>query len=231
MISKKISLATGAKVVASVDELNHSSLGSAGKVYEKKLGEDEHIFIEKCASPLSVTILLRGGSKYVTDEAERAVTDALSVVRNVVEDGRIVAGGGAIEIHINQVLENLAKTEESKERLAIKAFADAILSIPKTLAENSGLDPIDKISSLIASYANGNHNFGLDLKNGEVKDMIEEGVVEPIRVKENALKAASEAAKMILRIDDVIATKGGGEQAMPPGMGGMPPGMGGMPPM
>jgi len=220
---EKIARATKGKIVSSLDEITSEHLGSAGKVYESKLGDDDYIYIEDCPSPEAVTILLRGASKYSTDEAERAITDALSVVRNVVEDGKLIPGGGAPEIHINQVLETLAKKEKSKERLAIRAFADAILSIPSTLAENSGLDPIDKIAELTSAYTEGNLGFGINVKTGKIVDMFEEGVLEPIRVKNQALRSAAEAAEMILRIDDVIATKGGdaGAPGMPPG--GMPP--------
>lgn len=229
----KLARATGGKVVSSLDELTEKHLGSAGKIYETKLGDDDYVYVEDCASPLAVTILLRGASKYATDEAERAMTDALSVVRNVVEDRQIIPGGGAPEVHISQVLEELAKKEKSKERLAIKAFAEAILIIPGTLAENSGLDPIDKVAELTSIYTEGKKGYGINIESGEITDMLSEGVVEPIRVKRQALKSAAEAAEMILRIDDVIATKGGDDGGMPPGgmpPGGMPPGMGGMPP-
>ncbi len=223
---EKIARATKGKIVSSLDELSKEHLGTSGKVYEAKLGDDDYIYIEDCPSPEAVTILLRGASKYSTDEAERAITDALSVVRNVVEDGKLIPGGGAPEIHINQVLEALAKKEKSKERLAIKAFAEAILAIPSTLAENSGLDPIDKVAELTSSYTEGNLGYGINVKSGKIVNMMEEGILEPIRVKTQALRSAAEAAEMILRIDDVIATKGGEGGGAPPG--GMP---GGMPPM
>jgi archaeal chaperonin len=226
---EKLARATGGKIVSSLDEISETSLGSAGHIYQTKLGDDDYIYVEDCASPLAVTVLLRGSSKYATDEAERAMTDALSVVRNVVEDGLIVPGGGATEVHIYNKIDNFAKTEKSKERLAIQAFADSMLVIPRTLAENSGMDPIDKVAELTSYYTEGKKGFGLDIENGTITDMFEAGIVEPIRVKKQALKSAAEAAEMILRIDDVIATKGGkddhGPQGMPPGM---PPGMGGM---
>ncbi|MHA2248744.1 MAG: thermosome subunit beta [Candidatus Kariarchaeaceae archaeon] len=238
---EKISRATGAKIATSLDEISADDLGTAGNVYETKLGDDDYIYIEECPSPKAVTVILRGASKYATDEAERALTDALSVVRNVIEDGKMVYGGGAAEVHMHAAVKKLAETITGKERLAVEQFADALLIIPNTLAENSGLDPLDIIGELTASYTSGNQNIGLDLSGhnlgeiGKVRDMEAAGVVEPLRVKVQAIKSASEAAELILRIDDVIATKGSGDAGMPPGgmppgMGGMPPGMGGMPP-
>ncbi len=232
---EKIAKATGGSVVTSLDDLTAGSLGEAGKVYKTKLGDDDYVFIEDCASPLAVTILLRGASKYVTDEAERAITDALSVVRNAVEDRKVVPGGGAVEIHLNQSIENLAKETTGKERLAIQAFADSLLIIPSTLAENAGLDPLTIEAELISAYNKHKtkKTWGVNLTEGKVDDMKKLGVLEPIRVKLQAIKSASEAAEMILRIDDVIATKSDGDAGaggMPPG--GMPPGgMGGMPGM
>lgn len=219
---EKIARATSGKIVSSLDELSPDHLGAAGKVYSSKLGDDDYFYIEDCVSPLAVTILLRGSSKYATDEAERAVTDALSVVRNVIEDGKLIPGGGAPEIHINQVVLDLAKKEKSKEGRAIREFAEAILVIPATLAENAGLDPLDKLAELTSIYSSGKKGWGINIEKGIIDDMMKLGVVEPIRVKVQALKSAAEAAEMILRIDDVIATKGGeggGQPQMPPGMG------------
>lgn len=238
---EKISRATGGKIVTSLEELTSEDLGKSGKVYETKLGDENYIYIEECPSPRAVTVILRGASKYTTDEAERALTDALSVVRNVVEDGKMIYGGGSAEIHMYHAVKKLADETAGKEKLAILAFADALLIIPTTLAENSGLDPLDKVGELIVAYTKGKKNHGIDLtKHGEggeigkVVDMAIVGVIEPLRVKAQAIKSASESAELILRIDDVIAVKGGGEAAMPPGMppggmggmgGGMPPGM------
>ena len=226
---EKIAKATGGNIVTSLDELTEKDLGKAGKVFQTKLGDDDYIFIEECASPLAVTILLRGSSKYATDEAERALTDALSVVRNVVEDRMIVPGGGAVEIHLNQVIEKLAKKTPGKERLAIQAFADVLLIIPATLSENAGLDPIEIEAELISAYGPKKKGWGIDVEEGKIGNMFEKGVVEPIRVKRQAIKSAAEAAEMILRIDDVIATKKEDSSEGQPGMGGMPGGMGGMP--
>ncbi len=240
---EKISRATGSKIVTSLDELSKDDIGTAGKVYETKLGDENYIYIEECPSPKAVTVILRGASKYTTDEAERALTDALSVVRNAVEDGKMIYGGGFPEIHMYHAVKKLADKTTGKEKLAIQAFADALLVIPTTLAENSGLDPLDKLGEMIAAYAKGEKNIGLDLSKqpnneiGKVVDMSKTGVFEPLRVKAQAIKSASEAAELILRIDDVIAIKGDNKGApqMPPGggMGGMPGmgGMGGMPGM
>lgn len=238
---EKISLATGAKIVTSLDELTSEDLGSAGKLYETKLGDEDYIYIEECPSPRAVTVIIRGASKYSTDESERALTDALSVVRNVIEDGKMIYGGGFPEIHMHGVIMKLADKSTGKEKLAIQAFAEALLIIPTTLAENSGLDPLDKVAELTAAYSEGMKNVGIDLNKhneggtiGQIGDMAKAGILEPLRVKVQAIKSASEAAEMILRIDDVIAIKGGGDPGaeMPPG--GMPPGgmggMGGMPP-
>ncbi|MFV2013841.1 MAG: thermosome subunit beta [Candidatus Heimdallarchaeota archaeon] len=238
---EKISRATGAKIATTLDELKPNDLGNAGKVFATKLGDDDYIYIEECPSPRAVTVVIRGASKYATDEAERALHDALSVVRNAIEDGKMVFGGGAAEIHMHNAVKKLAEQTTGKEGLAIEKFADALLIIPNTLAENSGLDPLDIISELTAAYAKGKKNVGLDLsghaeggKIGKVGNMKTAGVFEPLRVKVQAIQSASEAAELILRIDDVIATKSseGAPGGMPPGMdemGGMG-GMGGMPP-
>ena len=238
---EKISRATGAKIATTLDELKPNDLGKAGKVFATKLGDDDYIYIEECPSPRAVTVVIRGASKYATDEAERALNDALSVVRNAIEDGKMVFGGGAAEIHMHNAVKKLAEQTTGKEGLAIEKFAEALLIIPNTLAENSGLDPLDIISELTAAYAKGKKNVGLDLsghaeggKIGKVGNMKTAGVFEPLRVKVQAIQSASEAAELILRIDDVIATKSseGAPGGMPPGMdemGGMG-GMGGMPP-
>ena len=233
---EKLSRATGAKIVTSLDELSVEDLGSAGKIYESKLGDESYIYVEECPSPKAVTVIIRGASKYSTDEAERALTDALSVVRNAIEDGKMVYGGGAAEIHMYHEVKLLADETTGKERLAVEKFAESLLIIPNTLAENAGLDPLEIVSEMTAAYTKGKKNVGLDLsghneggKIGKVGNMKTAGVLEPLRVKVQAIKSASEAAELILRIDDVIATKageGGPPGGMPPG--GMPPGMGGM---
>lgn len=231
---EKIAKATGAKIVNSISEFSKSDIGKAGTVFEQKMGDDTYIYIEDCPNPKAVTVILRGASKYATDEAERAITDALSVVRNAIEDGQMVPGGGFPEVHMHNAVKSMAEKTTGKERLAIEAFAEALLVIPSTLSENSGLDPLDKVAEMTAAYAEGEEQVGLDLSQhnigilGQIGNMLEAGIVEPMRVKKQAIKSASEASELILRIDDVIAIKGGGDAmgGMPPG--GMPPGMGGM---
>ena len=238
---EKLARATGGRVVSNIDELSADDLGEAGHVYHEKIGEDDYVFVEECKNPRAVTVILRGANKYTTDEAERAFTDALSVVRDVIEDGYVLPGGGASEIELSLKLREFANTVKGKERLAIEAFAEALEIIPVTLAENAGFDPIDKLNAIIAAHGSGKKYHGLDVYTGEINDMIKVGVVEPIRVKLQAIKSASEAAEMVLRIDDVIATKpskdeegagapggAGGMGGGMGGMGGMPPGMGGM---
>ena len=236
---EKIAKATGAKINTSLDELSPEVLGKAGKVYEQKIGDDEHVFVTDCKDPKSVTILIRGGSKYITDEAERALVDATSVVRNGVEDGKAVSGGGSTEAHISKELMSYANKVDGKKQLAVKAFAEALQVIPQTLAENAGQDPLVVLNELTTKHSKNTPDaiyFGVDVYNGGTANMKEKGVVEPLRVKKQAISSASEVTEMILRIDDVLITKsadGGGPPGMggmPPGMGGMPPGMGGMPP-
>jgi chaperonin GroEL (HSP60 family) len=183
------------------------------------------IFIEKCKNPRAVTILIRGGTERITSEAERSIHDALCVVRDVVRDPRIVAGGGAVEAEISNRLEKWAEKEPGREQLAIKAFAEALETIPTTLAENAGLDPIDMILNLSSAHEKGEKWAGIDLFDGKVKDMYKMGVYEPTSVKEQAIKSASEAVTMILKIDDVIASSKSRE-APPPS--GPPAGMEGM---
>jgi len=225
---EKIARATGGKLVSTLDDLSKKDLGSAGKVEQIKIGDDDNILISEVKDPRSVTILIRGGSKYITDEAERALTDSLSVVRDAIEDGTIIAGGGASEVEIAMELRHLAESIGGREQLAIEKFADAMEIIPKTLAENAGLDAIDIITEIRSKHTGPDgHKFGLDLFKGKINDLLKAGIIEPLRVKSQAIRSASEAAELILRIDDVIAAKskpggmpGGG---MP---GGMPPGMG-----
>jgi thermosome len=228
---EKLARATGGKAVASVKDLTAESLGKAKKVEEVKIGDDKLIYVRECKNPKAVTIVIRGGSTHVIDEAERSLHDSLCVVRNVVEDGKIVAGGGAAEAEIAKNLKSYALKVGGREQLAVEAFAEAVETIPLTLAENAGLDPIDIMVALRAKHENpDNKYFGIDVSTGEIKSMIDLVVLEPLRVKQQVIKSATEAANMILKIDDVIAVKGGGKMPpMPPGgMGGM--GMGGMPP-
>lgn len=232
---EKLSRASGASVVTNVDEISGSDLGHADLAEEKKIGGDNMIYITGCKNPKAVSIIIRGGTEHVVDSIERAMEDALRVVGVTIEDGNLVAGGGSPEIELSLRLREYAATLKGREQLAVSKFADALEVIPRTLAENAGLDPIDMLVELRSQHEKGNKNAGLDVFTGTVIEMLANGVVEPLRVKTQAINSATEAAVMILRIDDVIASKGGGPGDMPPEMmgggGGMPPGMGGMPPM
>ncbi len=229
---EKLERATGATVVSNLDDLLPQDLGSAGAVEERKIGDDEMTFVTGCKNPRAVSILLRGSTEHVVDEIERALEDALRVVAVAVEDGKIVAGGGAPEIELALRLREYASTVGGRSQLAIEAFANALEIIPRTLAENAGLDVINCLVDLRSAHEKGNKTYGLNVYSGKVVDMLKEGVVEPLRVKTQAIGSATEVATMILRIDDVIAAKelkgapGGAPGGMPPGMGGM----GGMPP-
>jgi thermosome len=203
---EKLAKATGGRVVNNIDDLTPQDLGSAGLVEERKIGDDKMVFIEKCKNPKSVSILLRAGLERMVDEAERSMKDALSVVRDVLEEPKIVAGGGAVEAEIAKQLRDYAVKVGGREQLAIEAFADSIEVIPKTLAQNAGHDPIDIMVALRSQHENvkGLH-MGVDVYSGKVVDLYKKGVVEPVKVKAQAIKSAAEAASMILRIDDVIA--------------------------
>ena len=229
---EKLSKATGAQIVASVKELAADVLGKAKRVEEVKIGDDKLLYIRDCKNPKAVTIVIRGASGHVLDEAERSLHDGLCVVRNVIEDGKIVAGGGAPEAELSKGLKAFAVKVGGREQLAIEAFAEAVEEIPLTLAENAGLDPIDIMVALRSEHQKPNtKTFGIDVNTGKIVDMCTKNVVEPLRVKQQAIKSATEATNMILKIDDLISIKGGkGGPAMPPGMGGMG-GMGGMPGM
>jgi archaeal chaperonin len=226
---EKLARATGGRIVTSIHELTKDDLGKAGLVEERKIGDDKMTFVEQCTNPKSVSIILRGGTEHVVDELERAMNDALRVVGVVVEDKMLVPGGGAPEVELALRLREYAATVGGREQLAIEAFADAMEVIPKTLAENAGLDQIDSLVSLRSQHEKGIKSSGLDMETGEPVDMLNLGVVEPLRVKTQAIQSAAEAAVMILRIDDVIASKSGGPGGMPGagGPGGMPGGMGG----
>jgi len=224
---KKLASATGGKVLTTLEEIRPEDLGAAGVVEERKIGGEEMIFVEDCQNPKSVSILLRGGTEHVVDELERGMNDALRVTACALEDGKYVAGGGSAEIELALGLRDYASSVGGREQLAIQAFADAVEVIPRALAENAGLDPIDMLVALRSAHEAGNKYAGLDVFKGEPTDMLKAGVIEPLRIKTQAISSATESATMILRIDDVIASSAQG----PPGGGGMPPGgMGGMPP-
>jgi chaperonin GroEL (HSP60 family) len=203
---EKVARATGARVVNNLDDLSARDLGEAGLVEERKIGDDKMVFVEECKDPRSVSILLRAGLERMVDEAERAMKDALSVVRDVVEKPSVVAGGGAVEAEIAKQLRNFAVKVGGREQLAIEAFADSMEIVPKALAENAGHDPIDIIVALRSNHESAKgQTMGVDVFSGKIVDMYKNGVIEPVRVKEQAIKSAAEAASMILRIDDVIA--------------------------
>ncbi len=230
---EKLARATGGSLISSIDAISADELGIAGLVEERKVGGEEMIFVEKCKNPKAVSIIIKGGTEHVVDELARALEDALRVVACVVEDKKVVPGGGAPEVELSLRLREYASTQGGRIQLAIEAFAGALEIIPRTLAENAGLDPIDKLVELREAHEKGKKTFGLDVYDGIAVDMWEAGVVEPLRVKTQAISSAAEAAIMILRIDDVIASaKSAGPSpeemgAMGGGMGGMP---GGMPP-
>lgn len=220
---EKLGRATGGRVVSDIEDLKAKDLGAAGMVEERKIGEDKMIFVEKCKDPHSVAILIRAGLERMVDEAERAMTDALSVVSDVVENNKIVAGGGAVEIEVAKELRKYATKIGGREQLAIEAFADAIEIIPKTLAENGGLEAIDVLVELRSAHEKEDgKNKGLNVFTGKVQNSLENGIIEPATVKEQAIKSAAESASMILRIDDVITSKA--PKGGPGGPGGMPGG-------
>jgi thermosome len=224
---EKLAKATGAKIVASVKDLNSASLGEAKVIEEMKIGDDKLTYVRDAKNPMAVTVVIRGGTEHVVDEAERSLHDALCVVRDAIEDGKMVAGGGAPEAETAKQLREYAVKVGGREQLAIEAFADAMESIPLALAENAGLDPIDIMVELRAKHEDpANRWYGVDVFSGKVRDTRTLNVLEPLRVKLQVVKSATEAASMILRIDDVIASKGG-KGGGPPG--GMPGGPGGMP--
>jgi len=221
---EKLSKATGGRIVTNIEDLTSEDLGYAALVEERKIGDDKMVFIEGCKDPRSVAILVRGGTERIVDEAERSVHDALCVVRDVVQEPKILAGGGAPEIEVARELREYAESLPGREQLAVQSFAEAIETVPVTLAENAGLDPIDIISDLRAAHEKGERWAGVDVFEGKVSDMEKLEVYEPVAVKKQVIKSATEAATMILKIDDVIAagkmkppkTKG------PEGYGGPP---------
>ncbi len=222
---ENLARATGAEIVNSIDAITSKDLGTAGLVEERKVSGDEMIYVSKCKDPKAVSLIVRGGTEHVVDELERAIHDALMVVSVVVEGKKIVAGGGAPETELSLQLRRYAAQQGGRAQLAIEAFAAALEVIPKSLAENAGLDPIDMLVAIRAAHEAGKKNFGLDVYQAKPVDMLKAGVVEPLRVKTQAISSAAEAAVMILRIDDVIASSQSGAPGggMPPG--GMPPGM------
>jgi len=221
---EKLSKATGANIMANLDGLTSKDLGNAGNVEEKKIGDDKMTFITDCKNPKAVSILIRGTTEHVVDELERGLHDALSVVKVALEDGKMLPGGGAAATAIAMALRDYGPSVGGREQMAIEAFANAVEVIPKTLSENAGLDPIDMMLEVRRAHKMGKKYAGINVLAGKVDDMLKIKVIEPLRVSLQEIEASSEAANMILRIDDVIAAKGGGRAPPMGGPGGMPPG-------
>jgi len=213
----KLAKATSGRISTNLDDISANDLGSAEIVQQKKVESDKWVFIEGCKNPRSVTVLIRGGSQRVVDEVDRSIHDALMVVKDVVEKPSIVAGGGSPEAYLSTELNEWAGSYDGREQLAMKQYAEALEAIPLTIAENAGMDPIDTIIALRANQSNGKPTVGINAKEGKIGNMFSLDIVEPLAVKEQIIKSATEAACMILRIDDVIAVSGG------PSAGGMPP--------
>ena len=213
----KLAKATSGRISTNLDDISANDLGSAETVHQKKVESDKWVFIEGCKNPRSVTVLIRGGSQRVVDEVDRSLHDALMVVKDVVEKPSIVAGGGSPEAYLSTELNEWAGSYDGREQLAMKQYAEALETIPLTIAENAGMDPIDTIIALRANQSSGKQTMGINAKEGKIGNMFSLDIVEPLAVKEQIIKSATEAACMILRIDDVIAVSGG------PGAGGMPP--------
>ena len=205
----KLTKATGGRITTNLDDITANDLGSADIVKQKKVESDKWVFIEGCRDPHSVTVLIRGGSQRVVDEVDRSIHDALMVVKDVIETPFIVAGGGSPEAYLSSQLKEWADTFDGREQLAIKQYAESLEAIPLTIAENAGMDPIDTIISLRAKQANGKKSIGINAKEGKIGDMYSLDIVEPLVVKEQIIKSATETACMILRIDDVISISGG----------------------
>ena len=216
----KLAKATGGRITSNLDDISEKDLGTSELVHQKKVESDKWVFVEGCRNPQSVTLLIRGGTQRVVDEVDRSIHDALMVVKDVIERPAIVAGGGAPEALLAAFLKDWSESFDGRQQLAIKKFAEALEIIPLTIAENAGMDPIDTMVTLRAKQSEGKKWSGINAKDGKVGDMLSLNIVEPVVVKEQIIKSATEAASMILRIDDVIAISGA------PGGAGGPPGMG-----
>ena len=216
----KLAKATGGRITSNLDDISEKDLGTSELVHQKKVESDKWVFVEGCRNPQSVTLLIRGGTQRVVDEVDRSIHDALMVVKDVIERPAIVAGGGAPEALLAAFLKDWSESFDGRQQLAIKKFAEALEIIPLTIAENAGMDPIDTMVTLRAKQSEGKKWSGINAKDGKVSDMLSLNIVEPVVVKEQIIKSATEAASMILRIDDVIAISGA------PGGAGGPPGMG-----
>jgi thermosome len=225
---EKLAKAIGGNLVSKLTDLSKDDLGNAKLVEEKKVGEDKMTFVTGCKNAKAVSILMRGGTEHVVDELERSMDDAVSVVAVAIEDGKMIVGGGATATEIALVLREYASTVGGREQIAIEEFANAVDIVPRSLAENAGMDPIDTLIELRKAHKGGKDgkHFGVNVLAGKVSNMKKENVIEPFRVGKQAIQSATDASIMILRIDDVIAAKSGGPP-MPPGGGGGPGGMGG----
>jgi thermosome len=222
---EKLSRATGGKIISRLEDLSKDDLGKAGLVEERKIGDDRMTFVTECKDAKAVSILLRGGTEHVVDEMDRSLHDALSVVAAAVEDGKICTGGGSAAMEVALGLRDYASSVGGREQMAITAFADAMEVVPRVLAENAGLDPINILIEMRKAHKNGQKNAGVNVFTGKIVDMREENVIEPLRLGRQAIQSATEAASMILRIDDVIASKssgmsGGGKKPPMPDAGG-----------
>jgi thermosome len=220
---EKLAKATGGKIVTKLDDITSADLGFAALVEERKIGDDKMTFVEGCKHPRAVTLLIRGGTERITGEAERSIHDALCVIRDILEEPKVVAGGSAPELEMARALKMYADTLPGREQLAVKIYAEALEAIAITLTENAGLDPIDILSELRSRHEKGEIWAGIEVIEGKVQDMSKKGVFEPITVKKQIIKSATEAASMLLKIDDVIAS--GKMKAPPTPPGGAPGGM------
>ncbi|MEK6904265.1 MAG: thermosome subunit beta [Nanoarchaeota archaeon] len=223
---EKLARATGAVIVSSLDDLNEKDLGFAGVVEEVKVKDEDMTYVRECKNPKAVTILIRGGTEHVIDEVERALKDAIGDLIAALKTGKVVAGAGSIETELALQIRKFANSLSGREQFAVLAFADSMEIIPRTLAENAGLDPIDMLTEIKSAHENGSKWAGIDVFSGKVVDAWKAGVIEPLKIKTQAVKSASEVAEMILRIDDVIAGSTSKDSGMP--RGGMPSGMEGM---
>jgi len=214
----KLAKATGGRITTNLDDITEKDFGHADLVQQKKIETDKWVFIEGCKNPHSVTILIRGGSQRVVDEVDRSIHDSLMVVKDVIETPSIVTGGGSAEAYLAGQLNEYADSFDGREQLAIKQYAEALESIPLTIAENAGMDPIDTIISLRAKQNSGKKGAGINARESKIGDMHHLNILEPLVVKEQIIKSATETACMILRIDDVIAISGGPSSGGPPGM-------------
>ena len=205
----KLAKATGGRTTTNLEDISEKDLGTADLVQQKKVESDKWVFVEGCRNPQSVTLLIRGGSQRIVDEADRSMHDSLMVVKDVIEKPAIVAGGGAPEAFLASNLKEWADSFDGRQQLAIKKFAESLEVIPQTIAENAGMDPIDTMVTLRARQNEGKKWSGINAKDQKVGDMFSLNILEPLAVKEQILKSATEAACMILRIDDVIAISGG----------------------